>query len=212
MKTLTVLLSFTLAGIGVLPIDFVTSALPGRANTMLPLGQSQALISNTKWQGTSFPVEIFQGYTSLFGYRRSIVGGPGKEFHLGLDMRAPKGSYVRSWKTGVVLQVLQDEVCGTSIKIQSGDWIHQYCHLEGTVEVRSGRRYFVDRAGGLQFQEQQSVLAGTRIGRVGMTGRTTGPHLHWGLMYRGQWVDPGVVLRAMYSQQAGRQAAVGGMP
>ena len=70
------------------------------------------------------------------------------------------------------------------------------------MEERNGERFLVDRVGGLEFQEGQSVEAGTRIGRVGMSGRTTGPHLHWGLMYQGQWVDPGVVLREMYIQQS----------
>ncbi|NEO61799.1 MAG: M23 family metallopeptidase, partial [Moorea sp. SIO4G2] len=41
-----------------------------------------------------------------------------------------------------------------------------------------------------------------RIGRVGMTGRTTGPHLHWGLKYGKQYVDPAQVLRAMYKTRA----------
>jgi murein DD-endopeptidase MepM/ murein hydrolase activator NlpD len=36
------------------------------------------------------------------------------------------------------------------------------------------------------------------MARVGMTGRTTGPHLHWGLMYDNQYVDPALVLNAMY--------------
>jgi len=211
MKKQFVLIGFTVVNMGFLPIYFITNTSRALANTMLPQVQSQTLVSATKWNGTSFPVEVFQGYTSLFGYRRSVVGGPGKEFHLGLDMRAPKGSYVRNWKTGTVLEVMQDDVCGTSIKIQSGDWIHHYCHLDGSVEVRNGNRYFVDRTGGLQFQQKQQVQAGTRIGRVGMTGRTTGPHLHWGLMYRGQWVDPGVVLREMYNQQAGKQSGVVGL-
>ena len=40
-----------------------------------------------------------------------------------------------------------------------------------------------------------------KIGRVGMTGSTTGPHLHWGLKYDGVWVDPAVVIKAMYDSQ-----------
>ena len=59
----------------------------------------------------------------------------------------------------------------------------------------------VDREGGLQIQEGQIIPTGARIGRVGMTGRTTGPHLHWGLRYNAEWIDPALVLRAMYSAQ-----------
>ena len=47
----------------------------------------------------------------------------------------------------------------------------------------------------------QVLPAGSRIARVGMTGRTSGPHLHWGLKYGGRWVDPGLILREMYAQQ-----------
>jgi murein DD-endopeptidase MepM/ murein hydrolase activator NlpD len=52
--------------------------------------------------------------------------------------------------------------------------------------------------------EGQVVPAGSRIARVGMTGRTSGPHLHWGLKYGGRWVDPGLILREMYAQQSQR--------
>jgi len=37
---------------------------------------------------------------------------------------------------------------------------------------------------------------------VGMTGHTTGPHLHWALKYSDNSVDPALVLRAMYAQQS----------
>lgn len=74
--------------------------------------------------------------------------------------------------------------------------------MKGRVEKQGDNRYLIDREGGIQIWEGQQVSAGTRIGRVGMTGRTTGPHLHWGLKYANSYVDPALVLRAMYTQQA----------
>ncbi len=155
------------------------------------------------WAGASFPVENFQAYTSPFGYRRSPTGGYRQEFHYGLDIAAPQGSYIRSWWSGNAVELTDNTNCGTSIVVQSGDWMHIYCHMQGSVEVQDGKRYLIDRDGGVQIWEGQEIQAGDRIGRVGMTGRTTGPHLHWGLKYSGNWVDPAWVIRAMsVSQQA----------
>jgi len=153
------------------------------------------------WQAGSFPVENFQAYTSPFGYRRSATGGSGSEFHRGLDLAAPEGSYIRNWWAGQVVEVSDNTLCGTSIKIQSGDWTHVYCHMKGHVETANGSRYLIDRDGGIQIWEGQQLPSAARIGRVGMTGRTTGPHLHWGVKYANQYIDPALVLREMYSQQ-----------
>ncbi len=162
------------------------------------------------WQGASFPVENFQGYTSPFGYRQSATGGYSQEFHRGLDMAAPEGSYIRSWWAGKVVEVSDNSACGTSVVIQSGQWEHVYCHMQGSVQNDgNGGRVMVDRSGGVQIYEGQPIAAGARIGRVGMTGRTTGPHLHWGLKYTGQWVDPALVLRAMYAEQTGAPSMAG---
>ena len=73
--------------------------------------------------------------------------------------------------------------------------------MKGHVAAGSYGRYMIDQAGGIQIWEGQQIPAGARIGRVGMTGRTTGPHLHWGLKYGNQYVDPALVLRAMYADQ-----------
>lgn len=161
----------------------------------------QVASSRSTWRGASFPVENFRGYTSPFGYRRSATGGANWEFHGGLDLAAPQGSYIRNWWGGTVVKVADKSACGTHIIIQSGQWEHKYCHMKGHVENAGGDRYLVDRQGGIQIREGQQLGAGTRIGRVGMTGRTTGPHLHWGLKYANNYVDPALVLRAMYAQQ-----------
>lgn len=153
------------------------------------------------WQSASFPVENFQAYTSGFGYRISPVTGQ-NQFHQGLDMAAPLGSYVRSWWTGTIVSLSDNTACGTMIKIQSGQWTHIYCHLIGSVQSTAQGRYLVDQEGGIVLVEGQAVPAGARIARVGMSGRTTGPHLHWGLMYGNELIDPALVLQQMYGQRA----------
>ncbi|WP_316437214.1 M23 family metallopeptidase [Leptolyngbya sp. NK1-12] len=158
----------------------------------------------TRWQGSSFPVENLQAYTSAFGYRESPTGGYTQEFHYGLDMAAPEGSYVRNWWAGTVEEVSDNTACGTSVVVKSGDWTATYCHMQGAVESKNGHRFML--SGNVQIQEGQAIAAGARLGQVGMTGRTTGPHLHWTLKYAGNYVDPGYVLRAMYQAQQAQTA------
>ncbi|MEN9218399.1 MAG: AMIN domain-containing protein [Gloeomargarita sp. DG_2_bins_126] len=146
------------------------------------------------WALGSFPVENFQTYTSPFGPRWG-------RFHYGLDLAAPEGSYIRSWWDGRVVEIFNDAGCGTGIVVQSGQWEHIYCHLRGRAARDSQGVYLLDPDSGLNIRQGQWVTAGLRIGRVGMTGRTTGPHLHWGLRHAGRWIDPAIVLREMYAQQ-----------
>jgi murein DD-endopeptidase MepM/ murein hydrolase activator NlpD len=173
--------------------------------TEQPIAQNIAAIQlaavSSEWSGASFPVEDFQEYTSPFGYRLSPYGGYTQEFHYGLDMAAPEGSYIRNWWAGKVVEVTDNSNCGTSVVLESGPWTHIYCHMQGHVEQTANGLVMIDREGGLQIALGQDMPAGARIGRVGMTGRTTGPHLHWGLKYDSNWVDPALVLRAMYSSQ-----------
>jgi len=178
----------------------ISAGAPGaQAKDIAPVNVAQ--VAANSWSGVSFPVEQFQAYTSPFGYRRSIEGYSSNEFHYGLDMAAPQGSYIRNWSSGTVVEVTDDSNCGTSVVVEAGNWLSIFCHMEGYVESSGGKRYMIDREGGLQIFEGQQVYAGQRVGRVGMSGRTTGPHLHWGLKYDNNWVDPALVLRAMYTSQ-----------
>ena len=155
---------------------------------------------STVWEKGSFPVENFQSYTSPYGYRASPVTGK-RQFHNGLDLAAPRGSYIRNWWGGRITDLSDNTACGTSLTIQSGAWTHSYCHMEGHVEHHPNGRFLIDRDGGIQLALGQNVPVGSRIGRIGMTGRTTGPHLHWVLKHNGKYVDPGLVLKEMFKRQ-----------
>ena len=135
-----------------------------------------------RWSEGSFPIPVFEGYTSHFGMRRAADGilRP----HNGLDIAAPLGSPVLSWWHGTVIETIHDQSCGIGVVIASGNYHHIYCHL---------RRQ--------RMRPDQWVNAGQVIGQVGLTGRTSGAHLHWGIRHSGRWLDPAQILRAMISSR-----------
>ena len=141
------------------------------------------------WRQGVFPVTQFSGYTSHFGTRTGPWGSV--EPHYGLDIAAPLGSPIRSWWGGVVQDLIRDGTCGVGLVIRSGAYEHIYCHLNGEV---SGGLY---SSGAVRLQAGQPVRTGDLIGHVGVSGRSSGPHLHWGLRHGGRWLDPAAVLRAM---------------
>ena len=134
--------------------------------------------ADVSWKAGVFPIAVFEGYTSHYGLRR---GGDGElRPHTGLDIAAPLGSPVLSWWAGHVVDTIHDASCGIGVVVASGGYEHIYCHLQQQ-RMRSG----------------QAVQAGQVIGQVGMTGRTSGPHLHWGIQFEGRWLDPALILKAM---------------
>lgn len=145
--------------------------------------------AQTRWQMGVFPVTSFQAYTSHFGSRTGPWGRV--EPHYGLDIAAPMGSPIRNWWAGVVQDVIDDGACGIGLVIRSGDYEHIYCHLSG--QVAAG----LYRSGPVVMRRGQPLRTGQLIGHVGMSGRTTGPHLHWGMRHAGRWLDPAQILRAM---------------
>ena len=144
----------------------------------------------TTWLRGVFPVATFSGYTSGFGNRVHPLAGDLRP-HYGVDIAAPLGSPVLSWWSGRVQEVIRDGGCGNGLVIRSGEYEHIYCHLGGSVAAG------VYRSGAVRLVSGQVVRSGELIGHVGMTGSTTGPHLHWGMRFRGRWLDPARILRAM---------------
>ena len=93
-------------------------------------------------------------------------------------------------------EVIADGGCGNGLVIRSGDYEHLYCHLGGS--TGDG----VYSSGPVRLLRGQAVRRGQLIGHVGMSGSTTGPHLHWGVRYRGAWLDPARILRAMAASRS----------
>ena len=153
--------------------------------------------ARSPWTLGMFPVRQFLAFTSHYGTR--VRPGGRVEPHYGLDIAAPLGSPIHSWWGGVVQDVIQDGACGVGLVIRSGAYEHIYCHLAGS--GGSG----VYTSGPVQLRSGQPVRTGELIGHVGLSGRTTGPHLHWGMRYRGQWLDPALILRAMIQGQQQRR-------
>lgn len=111
--------------------------------------------------------------SSAFGLRRFFNDQP-RAPHRGVDLRGPEGTPVRAFSRGEVALAGDHYFAGRSIYIDHGlGVVTQYIHLSEIL-----------------VQEGEMVDAGQVIGKVGATGRVTGPHLHFGLSVLGMWVDP----------------------
>lgn len=116
--------------------------------------------------------------TASFGMRRILNGEP-RSPHAGLDIAAPAGQAVRAPAGGEVVLTGDFFFSGNAVFIAHGEGVVSLlCHLS-RIDVKQGDR----------------VRAGQLVGRVGSTGRSTAPHLHWSLSLNDARVDPRLFLR-----------------
>jgi murein DD-endopeptidase MepM/ murein hydrolase activator NlpD len=109
-----------------------------------------------------------------FGGRRNPFGGPGYEFHSGQDIEAPWGAPVIAGASGKVIFVGWQNGYGQLVVVDHG----------GGLTTRYGHLSQID------VELDQVVSRGELLGKVGSTGRSTGPHLHYEVRINDEPVDP----------------------
>jgi murein DD-endopeptidase MepM/ murein hydrolase activator NlpD len=119
---------------------------------------------------------------SSFGWRIDPFTGQ-NALHEGVDFIADVGTPIFAAAGGVVVYAGSHHQYGTMVEIDHGnDFISRYAHASKVL-----------------VKEGEVVLRGRKIAEVGSTGRSTGPHLHFEVRYRGFAQNPGKFLRASSS-------------
>ena len=113
-----------------------------------------------------------------FGAQR-VYGDVPASYHGGMDIAAPRGTPVTSPVPGVVrLAAGPFALEGNLVIIDHGRGLFSLMMHLSKIDVKVG-----------------DILAqGAKVGEIGSTGRSTGPHLHWGLTWHGVKVDPEALL------------------
>jgi len=112
--------------------------------------------------------------TSGYGHRENPFTGENVETHKGLDIRGRYGELVKSTASGKVVAAGRRGGYGNCVVISHGNGFETYYGHLSKILIKAGQR----------------VKAGDKIGRIGSTGRSTGPHLHYEVHRYGKIINP----------------------
>jgi murein DD-endopeptidase MepM/ murein hydrolase activator NlpD len=138
------------------------------------LAKITAPVTTHRYFTGAFGLPVPAAINSQFGTRRSYDGQPYNQFHSGTDFAGAPGAAIYAPMPGIVVFAGPMHIRGNITIIDHGWGIYTaYCH-QSQILVNVG----------------DAVQAGQIIGKIGSTGRVTGPHLHWELYVNSVQVDP----------------------
>lgn len=136
------------------------------------INSQSSTIEKIKKLGIKFVKPTKGVITSSFGAREKIFEGI-DGYHTGTDIAAAAGTSIVSSIEGTVKSAKNNKYNGYYVEVEKGDVLTRYCHLRK-----------------ITVEEGSKVNAGQKIGEMGSTGLSTGPHLHFEIIYSGEKVDP----------------------
>ena len=117
--------------------------------------------------------------SSEFGVRR-FFNGEERNPHAGLDFAVPAGTPIKTPAAGKVILIGNYFFNGNTVFVDHGQgFISMFCHMS-KIDTRVG----------------QQLARGDVVGKVGSTGRATGPHMHWNVSLNDARVDPAIFIGA----------------
>lgn len=128
------------------------------------------------WSG-AFLRPVSGPAVSVFG-TRSVFNGESRSPHGGADFMSPSGTSIKAPNAGRVVLARNFYYSGNTVIIDHGLGLYSMLAHLSAFDVREG----------------EQVGTGSVVGRVGATGRVTGPHLHWAVRANGARVDPFALL------------------
>lgn len=144
------------------------SSKPASGNSK-PTAKDDYVASDAKWLVPC----TYKRFSSAYGWRIHPVYKDWR-FHYGVDLGGPKGTPIKATRSGKVTLATYNKSAGYYVKIDHGD---------GFVSIYMHMTHYIVKKG-------DKVEAGEVIGYMGSTGTSTGSHLHFGITYKGNYVNP----------------------
>ena len=160
--------------------DLTKETLTAGQQLFIPgVGLDAGTLRNAMGELFTMPISAKFRWSSPYGYRADPFTGV-KTFHTGTDMACPTGTPIQAAMSGRIMKVgNMHRIYGNYVIIDHGNGYQTlYAHMSKVLVAKG-----------------QWVSQGTRIGLVGSTGYSTGPHLHFTVYKNGKLVDPMTILK-----------------